>query len=236
VIAGMPDEEIDSKYYQVARPGGLAERLVIKARDGIYRDFKRLCRPEGEDTLLDVGVSDVIGDSPNLLERLYPRRDRITAVGLGREEAFQAAFPEVCYVRIEPHAPLPFADQSFAIATSNAVLEHVGSTDNQRRFLAEMMRVARKVFVSVPHRYFPVEHHTGIPLLHFLDGTFNQACRMLGKSHWADRANLILMSRTGLRDLWPASEPVTVGLTGLRIGPFSSNIYAYWQAGTGPAG
>src|SRR5215469_9369494 len=97
--------------------------------------------------------------------------------------------PPTCWSgnpRIPPNQPLPFADKGFAIATSNAVLEHVGSADHQALFVRELTRVARKVFISVPNRYFPVEYHTAIPFLHFWDASFTLACRALGKTDWAD--------------------------------------------------
>jgi ubiquinone/menaquinone biosynthesis C-methylase UbiE len=141
-------------------------------------------------------------------------------------------FPEVRYQQVQPNAPLPFPDQSFAIAVSNAVLEHVGSYDNQRRFVAEMMRVARQVFITVPNRFFPVEHHTAIPLLHYLDITFGPACRLFGKAEWANEQNLILMSPVRLRRSWMQSESVRIGFTGIRIGPFSSNLFAHYQRRT----
>src|SRR5690348_2597914 len=128
----------DGKYYEMAKRGSVAERLIIKARNRIYDDFLRICQPEPADSILDVGVSDVIGEAPNVLERRYLHRDRITAVGLGTAEEFRSAFPEVKYQKITANAPLPFPDQSFDIATSNAVLEHVGSVENQRRFIVDL--------------------------------------------------------------------------------------------------
>jgi hypothetical protein len=217
----------DDKYYQAAAPRSLGERLMILARDRIYADFERLCQPTPEDTILDVGVSDVVNDGANMLERKYPYPARITAAGLGAADDFRQAFPLVNYVRIEANKPLPFADKAFAIATSNAVLEHVGSIENQVRFVAELLRVAQRVFVSVPHRYFPVEHHTAIPLLHFWDASFALACRRLGKSEWADRQNLILMSQGRLRGLVAPDQKAAVGRSGIPLGPFSSNLYLY---------
>jgi hypothetical protein len=216
---------VDGKYYEAVPPRSLGERLTIAARDRIYDDFIRCCRPAPDDTILDVGVSDVVNDAANMLERKYPHPDRITAAGLGEGDAFRAAFPQTAYRRITPDQPLPFADKAFAISTANAVLEHVGSPVRQARFVAEMIRVARKVFVTVPHRYFPVEHHTAIPFLHFWDATFAPACRALGKSEWADEANLILMSKARLRALGPANA--AVDYTGLRLGPLSSNLLLF---------
>jgi hypothetical protein len=216
---------LDGKYYQAVPPRSLGERLTVAARDRIYDDFIRYCAPRPDAEILDVGVSDVVNDAANMLERKYPHAARITALGLGDGTDFRAAFPAVAYRRIAPNQPLPFPDRCFAIATSNAVLEHVGSRANQGFFVAELMRVARRVFITVPNRFFPVEHHTAIPLLHYWDASFAAACRLLGKSEWADPRNLILMSPRRLRALAPAGA--VVAPTGLRLGVLSSNLLLF---------
>jgi hypothetical protein len=62
------------------------------------------------------------------------------------------------------------------------VLEPVGSERHQLSFVREPVRVAGKVFITVPNRHFPVEHHTAIPLLHFWTRTFDLACTDLDKA------------------------------------------------------
>src|SRR4029079_7927756 len=136
----------DEKHYREAPDESLAERLLIAARDRIYKDFLDQMRPGPSDRILDVGVSDVISNGANVLERCYPEQQNITACGLGTGQEFQATFPKVSYVRIEPNVRLPFEDRSFAIATANAVLEHVGSATNQASFVSELCRVAERVF------------------------------------------------------------------------------------------
>jgi 2-polyprenyl-3-methyl-5-hydroxy-6-metoxy-1,4-benzoquinol methylase len=160
-----------------------------------------------------------------VLERLYPNQEQITACGLGEATEFQAAFPRVRYRRVATGEPLPFANKSFDVATSNAVLEHVGSRENQARFIAEMVRVARRVFISVPHRFFPVEHHTAIPLAHWTDTTWFLACAVTGKQKWSQDKELILMSARHLSSLVPPGSAHQVGYTGLLLGPFSSNLF-----------
>ena len=63
---------------------------------------------------------------------------------------------------------LPFADGSFDVVFSNAVIEHVGDIDRQRLFVAEALRVGRRVFLTTPNRWFPIEVHTRLPLVHWL--------------------------------------------------------------------
>ena len=216
----------EEEYYRAVQRESMAERLLVAARDQIFRDFQARMWPSPSDRILDIGVSDVVNAGANFLERCYPHPDKITACGLGEGTEFQIAFPAVNYVRIEPNVRLPFGDGSFDIATSNAVLEHVGSAQNQSFFVSELCRVAARVFISVPNRLFPIEHHTGLPMVHYADGLFQIACRLTGQSQWAREANLILMTRGRLRRIAaPTGRSVQIGYTGLRLGPFSSNLY-----------
>jgi hypothetical protein len=90
----------------------------------------------------------------------------------------------------------------------------------------ELARVARRAFITVPNRFFPIEHHTAIPLLHFSDRGFKVACSAPGKTSWADSEHLILMTRKKLLRLaGDLQRNVSVGYTGLLLGPFSSNLY-----------
>ena len=220
----MP-ETIDTEYYEVADETGLAGRLLLKAREKMAADFMAMAAPDASTTILDVGVSDVQMRGANHLESVYPHKARMSACGLGAGAEFRKAFPEIAYTQIVPNAPLPFGDRAFDVAVANAVLEHVGSTEKQRAFVRELMRVARTVFLTVPHRYFPVEHHTAIPFLHFFDPTFRLGCRLLKKERWLREDNLILMTQDRLKALAP--EGAKVGRTGLPLGPFSSNLYLF---------
>lgn len=219
--------QLDDKYYQVAPRRSLGERLVILARDRIFDDFMRICRPGPDDPVLDVGVSDVVNDAANVLERKYAWPERIVAAGLGDLAGFRAAYPRVTAMGIAANRPLPFADDTFAVATANAVLEHVGSPAAQLAFVRELCRVARKVFITVPNRFFPIEHHTAIPLLHFWDSSFARACAALGKSEWAREENLILMSMARLAALAPPDTAFSIGYTGILLGPLSSNLFLF---------
>jgi hypothetical protein len=63
---------------------------------------------------------------------------------------------------------LPFRDRAFDIVFSNSVIEHVGTREDQSRFAAEISRVGRAYWVQTPNRYFPIEMHLMLPLIHFL--------------------------------------------------------------------
>lgn len=220
--------QADQIYYRHAGSIGLIRRVSFNARMSVFRLFMDSLRPGPGESVLDVGVSlDVTSPESNILEQFYPHRTRLQCVGIGDGGTVMAAYPGVGFTRIMPHAPLPFADAEFDVAYSNAVVEHVGSREQQRAFVAELCRVARRVFVVVPNRLFPIEHHTGLPLVHYLPlGIFRGLLRPTWFSHWSQEANLNPIFAGELRGLFPAAKTVTIRFAGLGLGMFRSNIVA----------
>ena len=149
----------------------VASSVSLWSRERKLRLFLETYAPGPETTVVDVGVTDAPfghASPDNFFEALYPWPDRITAVGHTELDRFAAAFPRVRVVRSDGRE-LPFADGEFDLGFSNAVVEHVaGGRAEQRRFVAELCRVARRVFVATPNRWFPLDPHTLLPLAHWL--------------------------------------------------------------------
>ena len=149
----------------------VASRVSMRSRERKLRLFLDLTAPGPETTVVDVGVTDApfgAGSSDNFFEALYPWPERITAVGHTELDRFEAAFPRVTAVRADGRS-LPFADGAFDLGFSNAVVEHVaGGREGQRAFVRELCRVAGRVFVTTPNRWFPLEVHTLLPFVHWL--------------------------------------------------------------------
>jgi len=61
-----------------------------------------------------------------------------------------------------------FADQSFDVAFSNSLIEHVGGLEDQRRLAREVQRVGKAFFVQTPNRDFPLEPHFLFPFFQHL--------------------------------------------------------------------
>ncbi len=149
----------------------VASRVSMRSRERKLRLFLDLMAPGPETTVVDVGVTDApfgAGSTDNFFEALYPWPERITAVGHTELERFATAFPSVTAVRADGRS-LPFADGAFDLGFSNAVVEHVaGGREGQRAFVHELCRVASRVFVTTPNRWFPLEVHTLLPFVHWL--------------------------------------------------------------------
>jgi hypothetical protein len=185
----------------------LAARASLRNRRRKFELFMKTVRPGPETRVVDVGVGDTgFGTEPgvavthNFFEALYPWPERITAVSDVPLPNFAREFPSIRCV-MASGTDLPFDDDAFDVAFSNAVIEHVGGREEQRRFVEELCRVAPRVFLSTPNRWFPVETHTLLPLVHWLPRpAADRAMRALGRENWE---RVELLGKTELLALFP---------------------------------
>ncbi len=198
----------------------LADAISIRSRRRKLALFLELMQPDAATTVLDVGVDEVsLGDAGgqsgctthNFLEERYPWPERLTALGLHDGARFRERYPRIAYVQGDACA-LPFPDGSFDLVHSNAVIEHVGGRERQEAFVREALRVGRRVFLTTPNRWFPVEVHTRLPLVHWLpDALAGRAYDLAGTS-WAKENHLL--GPADFRSLFPVRvELHNLGMT-----------------------
>jgi hypothetical protein len=204
-----------------------AASLSFRARKRMFEQFMATVRPKESDAILDVGVTpDMSLAGVNYFEQLYPHRDRITATSIEDASNLEEWFPGLTFVQTEG-VKLPFADHQFDIAFSSAVIEHVGDSERQREFVSELLRVSKRgVFILTPNRWFPIDFHTMLPLVHWLPRVQHQRIlRALGLDFWSETDNLNLLSSADLRSLFPPGARVTMEC--LRTFGWPSNLMAY---------
>jgi SAM-dependent methyltransferase len=180
----------------------IAYSISARSRKRKYRQFLDLVTPQADETILDIGANVTeYSETDNFLERHYEHPERITVLGVGDITPIKERYPSVTVVSGDGRT-LPFPGNSFDIAYSNAVIEHVGSRDDQLRFLRELFRVGKRGYLTTPNRYFPIEVHTRVPLLHLLlpKSCFDRFLRFIGKE-WAADGYMNLLSEGDLRAL-----------------------------------
>jgi hypothetical protein len=167
--------------------------------------FMTTMHPTQDESILDVGVIDTAWRSSNFLEASYPWPHQITAVGLEPMPSFEGAHPDVRFVVADGRA-LPFPDATFDIGFSNAVIEHVGDRDEQRRFISEMLRTCRRIFVATPNGSFPLDPHTLLPFVHWLPRRLRHPLlRLTGNAFWASEAILNPLNEREFRKVFPST-------------------------------
>jgi len=146
------------------------------------------------------------------LRGLEPERD-ITGVDVRVRQDYPGPF-----VQADVLARLPFADGEFELAYCSSVIEHVAPPD-RARFAAEVVRVARSVFVQTPAWSFPVEPHALLPFAHWLPVDLRRRYWRLGAS--GDWEDIPLLRRAELATLFPGTE-----VKAERFGPLAKSWVA----------
>jgi SAM-dependent methyltransferase len=200
---------------------GLVDAISLRSRRRKLALFMELMRPDSTTTVLDVGVDAVsLGEAGgesgcathNFLEERYPWPERLTAVGLHDGARFRERYSRIVYVQGDACA-LPFPDAAFDVVHSNAVIEHVGGRERQEAFVREALRVGRRVFLTTPNRWFPIEVHTRLPFVHWLpEQVAGRAYDLVGKP-WARENHLL--GPSDLRALFPG--PVEIHNLGMTL-------------------
>jgi len=212
--------------YCVAAPDSLPVRIAGYQRRKMFERFGGAMGPTEADSIVDVGAtSDRSYDHSNYLEAWHPHKHRVTAVGVDDAGFLESVYPGMRFVKADGR-DLPFRDGEFDYAHSSAVLEHVGSAEQQVRFLRELWRVARKgIFVTTPNRWFPVEFHTTLPLVHWLPaGLHRPIFRALGRGFFADEANLNLLSPGTLAKAARAAGIPKFRIESVSLGGWPTNL------------
>jgi ubiquinone/menaquinone biosynthesis C-methylase UbiE len=220
---------LPNQQYNVAAAESLPVKIAGYQRRRMFERFMKIADVSDSDTVLDIGVTaERTYASSNYFEKWFPHKANVTAAGLDDARFLEAEYPGMRFVEADGR-DLPFDDDSFDFVHSSAVIEHVGSFEQQVQFVSECSRVARKgVFITTPNRWFPVEFHTVVPLAHWLPPTmFRQIMRRTGREFFATEDNLNLMSTRSLMraaEAAGATSKFRTRIDNVRLGGWPSNL------------
>jgi len=166
-----------------------------------YKTFIDYFKPKINTKIIDVGASEgEYQENANIIEKRYSYPENIIVLGIDNFKEFPKRYPKVKIV-IYGGDVFPFKDKNFDICWCNAVIEHVGNTYKQEKFLKEICRVSKKAFITTPNRYFPFEVHSRIFLFHYLPKrVFDKLLIKLGKS-WVTGDYMYLLRLKDIKKL-----------------------------------
>ncbi len=188
---------------QYSRNLSLMNRISYAKRKEMFNLLQKLANFENLQQVLDVGATaDKLHPESNFFEQFYPYKEHITALSNQDAKFLETEYQGLKFVQGNA-LNMPFEDNSFDLVFSSAVLEHVGSFENQCKFINECLRVSKKyVFLTTPNRFYPIEFHTYLPFIHWLPKKVHRKIlNLIGQKELALEENLNLLSKKALKTM-----------------------------------
>lgn len=141
----------------------------VSRRQKLELFYKIFCPTEAM-RVLDVGAAiNPVGDGHLQFIDTYLWKDKLSAVNINLDDILliKKCYPEVEAI-LGDACVLPWPNKYFDIVYSNAVIEHVGDFENQKKMASEIMRVGKGWFVATPNRLYPFEFHMRLPFVTWL--------------------------------------------------------------------
>jgi hypothetical protein len=212
--------------YSLQKPSGYMDRFALRKRLDMLNIFFQAFPEHSFDYVLDVGVTaDINALSSNYFEKYFPNKHKILALSNQDASFLEDVYPGLTF-KLGDACHLPFDNNSIDVIFSSAVIEHVGSLENQTKMLAECIRVAKKgVFITTPNRWYPLEIHTLLPLIHWLPKHIHRnILRMIGLAFYAQEENLNLLDRQSLSAICKQLDVPTFQIKSISALGFTSNF------------
>jgi hypothetical protein len=231
--------KIDSwqKYFDKYNKNKLAIYFSFRARNNIINCLKRLTISKKKNIntkILDFGVSNSKNQDSNPFVKYFlsKRRKDIFGCGVDNVQSVRKIYKNLKYKKIKPNHKLPYKGNFFSLSISHAVFEHIGNK-NRKFYLSELIRVSEKVFISIPNRYFPIEHHSNIPMLGYLPSKLiYKILIFFNYNLFKSKKTLTFNSKNKFSKLASILDKkyninFHLGYTGLKFGMFSSHFYIF---------
>ena len=136
--------------------------------------------------VLDVGAEiNPNGNRGLQLIDSYPWKHNLFAINLSSQhiETIKKYYPQVNAL-VADACVLPWPDKYFDIVYSNAVIEHLGDFEKQKKMASEIMRVGKRWFVTTPNRWFPFEFHLRLPFVSWFPAAiYRKIGRVISYNH-----------------------------------------------------
>lgn len=204
---------------------GALRRLAASKREAWHTSraelLFRLLEVKPGASILDLG-----GQDGSFMVRVRDRLDaRITIADIGTDALAVAKSRGFETCTLTEGEPLPFAEGEFDVVFCNSVIEHVTfpkddcinrkipnrewvaeSLRNQAAFADEIQRVGKAYFVQTPHRAFPIEAHTWLPVVGWLPHQLTVSVVKVSDRYWVKHCGYVdwnLLGAAEMRKLFP---------------------------------
>ena len=172
----------------------ILKKAILKSRINIFKIFLENVKFDKNSKILDVGTTPILDSHENIIFQQYKWRNNITGFSNQDCTMLNKKFKFNRFIRGDAKN-MKLKKNIFNISFCSATIEHVGSYKNQKKLISELFRVSKNyVFLTTPHRGFPIDFHTKLPLIHLLPKNIHRKIlKIIGLSYFAIEKNLNLL-------------------------------------------
>lgn len=178
--------------------------ISFRLRKKRFERFIHTLNISNTDKIIDIGGYERIWEGTGL-------ESNVTLLNLKFSEKKKTKFT---YIECDACNMKMIADNSFDVAFSNSVIEHVGNFQYQKDFAKEVLRISNKHWIQTPYKYFPIEPHLLFPFFDLLPNKIKKIVALNWKYSHFHRFNmdvldelsrLRLLTKREMKILFPES-------------------------------
>ena len=193
----MSNESFNTYWKKIFLLNNFFEKLLLKNREEIFKIFEKKVDYNDNMTLLDVGTTASRSKVHNIILQKTANNRNIVCYSNQDCSNLKQDYKNISKIVIGDGTKIEYDNNSFDIVHSSATIEHVGSEERQIQLIKECLRVSKNtVFITTPNRFYPIDFHTKLPLIHLLPKSIHRRLlKLLGLGFFAKEENLNLMDK-----------------------------------------
>tara|TARA_B100001540_G_C15637683_1_gene565139 strand:+ start:142 stop:819 length:678 start_codon:yes stop_codon:yes gene_type:complete len=191
------------KKIYVINHNSLIDNIVVRKRKEILEIIEKNISKNNIEDAIDIGSTEDKGnESSNYIIKNLTNIPKI--ISLSDQNINDNFF----FKNIKKSITEDFSNEEIVklksdLVVSNATIEHVGSLENQKKMIQNIINLSKKYFViTTPNRFHPIEFHTKLLFLHWLPkNIYRKICKFIGLKFFSEEDNLNLLSKNDLINL-----------------------------------
>jgi hypothetical protein len=201
------------------------DKIVLKKRLEISNIINDIIKDFQVHDALDIGTtSDDKNPSSNIVIKNIKNIEKFKCI------SNQIVDSDFFYKKLKKSITEEFSENelyefSSDLVISSATIEHVGGALEQKKMIDNIIKLTKKIFIiTTPNRFYPIEMHTKIPLLHwFPKPIYRKILKIIGLSFYANEKNLNLVGIRELKEMLN-NQKIIYEIKFIKLMFFKSNI------------
>ncbi len=209
------------------------DNVIENKRNEMFELFKKKLSSVSVDSLLDIGTTE-----ENILKssNFFVKKFQYIKIkkSISDQNINKAYFDQFIKKSItSDFKPMEIELFKSDLVISSATIEHVGSVENQKKMLENIISLTNKIFfVTTPYRFYPIDFHTKIPFIHMLPKKIHRAIlKLLKLEDFAKEENLNLLDIATIKKIISElnTDNFKIKILNIKLFGIISNLIIYGE-------